>query len=90
MDRDLYENLLRIQIMYRNNFLAKCDDFGYDVGSIKQGETRRKVGTEINFHLGEKPLKIDNGLVLDPRIVAIVKALARRAAEEDFEAQTEK
>lgn len=90
MKKGVRDRIVSIPIMDRNNFQAKCDDFGYDAASIKQGETRQKVGMEINFHLGEKPLKIDNGLVLDPRIVAIVKALARRAAEEDFEAQTKK
>lgn len=48
------------------------------------------MGKEPNFDLGGMPVRVDNANVLDPRIIRIVQALARRAAEEDFEAQTKK
>lgn len=44
------------------------------------------MGSEPNFDLGGRPVKVDNANVLDPRLVRLVQALARRAAEEDFEA----
>ena len=48
------------------------------------------MGKEPNFNLGGKPLKLDSGLALDPRIVRLVRALARHKAEQDFEALIEK
>lgn len=48
------------------------------------------MGKEPNFDLGGKPLKLDSGLALDPRIVRLVQALARYSAEQDFKAQIEK
>ena len=53
-------------------------------------ESEKNMGIEPNFDLGGMPLKVDNGLVLDPRLVRIVQALARIAAEEDFAAATDK
>lgn len=48
--------------------------------------SEKNMGSEPNFDLGGLPVKVDNGSVLDPRLIRIVQALARCAAEEDFEA----
>lgn len=67
-------------------FLDFVPDLYYTTTSPKKPESEENVGIEVNFHLGERPIKIDNGDVLDPRLVAFVRALARRAAAHDFEA----
>lgn len=52
--------------------------------SINLDESEKNMGSEPNFDLGGRPVKVDNANILDPRLVRLVQALARRAAEEDF------
>lgn len=81
---------LRTRSTVRTIFLDAEGDFGYDCASPPKSGSEENMGTEVNFHLGEKPLNVDTGLALDPRIVTLVKLLARRAADEDFEAAIRK
>lgn len=82
--------MVRTRIMYRKEFLDKYSHSQYDCAQPPTSGSEENMGIEVNFHLGEKPLNVDTGLALDPRIVALVKLLARRAADEDFEAAINK
>ncbi|MEL6362744.1 MAG: hypothetical protein AAFR21_16845 [Pseudomonadota bacterium] len=43
------------------------------------------MGIEVNLHLGGRRVKADTfDISLDPNIIRLVKALARQAAEDDF------
>ncbi|MGE0828905.1 MAG: hypothetical protein AB7O04_06075 [Hyphomonadaceae bacterium] len=77
---------LRKTITSRNKTLGKFSASWYkeDVQTDLEESEKRRMGIEPNFCLGGTPLRVDNGLVLDPRLVRIVQALARHAAEEDF------
>jgi hypothetical protein len=54
--------------------------------TINLDGSEKNMGSEPNFDLGGRPVKVENGNVLDPRLIRIVQAIARCAAEEDFEA----
>jgi hypothetical protein len=82
--------LLRTRIMNRTKILDNVPDLYYKQVSPESTDKEQNVGMEVNFHLGERPLKLEDGLALDPRLVRIVKALARHAAEADFKASIEK
>ena len=44
------------------------------------------MGIEVNLHLGGRRIKADTfDVSLDPNIIRLVKALARQAAEDDFD-----
>lgn len=77
-----------------NNRTKLLDDvpvlcYKHNTYNQRQG-VDENMGKEPNFDLGGKPLKVDSGFALDPRIVRLVKALARHSAEEDFNALIEK
>lgn len=77
----------------RNKTLKFVDDVHgscYKHNITEQQGKAENMGKEPNFDLGGKPLKLDSGLTLDPRIVRLVQALARYSAEQDFKAQIEK
>lgn len=77
--------------IHRSEFLDNVPDLFYSgENSYQQQGAKEKSVIEVNFHLGENPVRVDNPLTLDPNIVRMVKALARRAARQDFEAISEK
>jgi hypothetical protein len=79
-------NIIRTRI----KFLEFVPVLFYSTCCPKREERRKNVGLEVNFHLGEDPVQVDTPLTLDPNLVRLVKALARRAARQDFEANIEK
>ena len=91
MDDGTYGKPLRVRSSSRNeildNVLVSCYK---QPTSINLDESEKNMGSEPNFDLGGVPVKVDNGRVLDPRLIRIVQALARCAAEEDFEAALKK
>lgn len=86
-----YRKSVRMRNNNRTAILDNVHDLYYIQGPAQPDTGKdENMGKEPNFDLGGKPLKIDSGLVLDPNIVRLVKALARRAARQDFEANIEK
>ncbi len=85
-----YEKPLCTQSDERIKILDNVPDLFYSNGKSAQQERKGKTVIEVNFHLGENPVRVDNPLTLDPNLVRLVKALARRAARQDFEASIEK
>lgn len=80
-------NSVRIRTANRTKILDKVTVPCYKkTPSTNLDESEKNMGSEPNFDLGGRPVKVDNANVLDPRLVRLVQALARRAAEEDFEA----
>ncbi len=81
---------VRTRMIIRNGVLDDGQKLWYKSRTTQQTKEDENMGKEPNFDLGGKPLKLDSGLALDPRIVRLVQALARYSAEQDFKAQIEK
>lgn len=82
-----FGNSIHTDDPHRTKVLDDVPVLCYKHGNIKQRRgADENMGKEPNFDLGGKPLKVDSGLTLDPRLVRLVQALARHRAEKDFEA----
>lgn len=80
-------NSFRAPKSARTKLLDNVHDLCYKQRTLSRHKgADENMGKEPNFDLGGKPLKVDSGLALDPRLVRLVQALARHRAEKDFEA----